>query len=63
VQLKRLDPHQPTALLLNLGGAGLVLWSLFYAFNLAAALLEAAWVLIALWGLFAWWRARSSHNP
>ena len=58
VQLKKLDPHQPPALLLNLGGAGLVLVSLYFEFNLAAALLEGAWVLIALWGLFDWARSR-----
>jgi hypothetical protein len=51
VQFKRLDPHRAPALLMNLCGAGLVLASLFQKFNLAAALLEAAWVLIALIGL------------
>lgn len=58
VQLKRLDPHRPPALLLNLFGAVLVLVSLCFEFNLAAALLEGAWVLIALWGLFDWVRRR-----
>lgn len=58
VQLKKLDPHRPPALLLNLTGASLVLVSLYFEFNLAAALLEGAWVLIALWGLFEWWRVR-----
>ncbi len=51
VQLKKLDPHKPRALLLNLTGAALVLVSLYFEFNLAAALLEGAWVLIALWGI------------
>ena len=63
VQLKKLDPHRPAALLLNLIGASLVLVSLAYEFNLAAALLEGAWVLIALWGLFDWWRGRSRRRP
>ena len=58
VQLKKLDPHRPPALLLNLFGAALVIVSLLYEFNLAAFLLEAAWVLIALWGLFSWLRGR-----
>jgi hypothetical protein len=61
VQLKKLDPHQPPALLMNLCGAGLVLVSLFFQFNLAAALLEGAWVLIALWGLIDW--ARMKRRP
>jgi len=61
VQLKKLDPHKPKALLLNLTGAALVLVSLYFEFNLAAALLEGAWVLIALWGLFDWWRGKARH--
>jgi hypothetical protein len=51
VQFKRLDPHGLIALLLNLAGAGLVLVSLYFRFNLASALLEAAWAVIALVGL------------
>jgi hypothetical protein len=47
----RLDPQRPPALIANLVGAGLVLLSLAYEFNLAAALMEAAWVAIALAGL------------
>jgi hypothetical protein len=58
VQLKKLDPHQPPALLLNLGGASLVIVSLIFEFNLAAFLLEAAWVVIAVWGLFDWLRKK-----
>ena len=51
VQLKRLDPHRPTALLLNLVGASLVLVSLIEDWNLAAFILEIAWIVIALHGL------------
>ncbi len=51
VQFKRLDPYGLIALLLNLVGAGLVLVSLYFRFNLAAAMLEAAWAVIALIGL------------
>ena len=47
----KLDPKRPKALLLNLFGAGLILWSLVYDFNLAAFLMEAAWALVALFGL------------
>ena len=53
VQLKRLDPHRPPALLLNLTGAALVLVSLIEDFNLAAFILEIAWIAIALHGLSA----------
>lgn len=47
----RLDPKRPAALTLNLTGAGLILVSLIYDFNLAAFLMEAAWALVALFGL------------
>ena len=53
VQMKKLDPHRPPALLLNLTGASLVLISLIEDFNMAAFLLEIAWIAIALQGLAA----------
>ena len=54
VQFGRLEPQAPPALLLNLVGAGLVLVSLYFRFNLAAALLEGAWALIAAAGRVRW---------
>lgn len=47
----RLDPTGAIALLLNLAGAILVLISLTQAFNLAAAVLETIWALVAIIGL------------
>ena len=47
----KLDPKRPRALLLNLFGAGLILLSLVYDFNLSAFLMEAAWAAVALFGL------------
>ena len=61
VQLKKLDPHDLPALLLNLGGASLVIVSLIFEFNLAAFLLEAAWVGIAVAGLFSWLRKKQQR--
>ena len=51
VQMRRLDPHRPTALLLNLTGPSLVLFSLVEDFNLAALLLQLAWIAVSLFGL------------
>ena len=51
VQFGKLDPHRAPALALNLVGASLVLVSLWFKPNLAAAILEGAWAVIALWGL------------
>jgi hypothetical protein len=50
-QLGRLEPRRAPALVMNLIGAGLILWSLSFRFNLSAFLMEAAWALVALYGL------------
>jgi hypothetical protein len=50
-QIGRLEPREAPSLLLNLAGAGLILGSLVFRFNLAAFLMEAAWALVALAGL------------
>jgi hypothetical protein len=47
----RLDPKRAPALLLNLTGALLILWSLYFDFNLSAVLMEGAWALVAVIGL------------
>ncbi len=50
-QARRLDPLAAPALLMNLGGAGLVMFSLSRNFNLSAFVMEAAWACVAAWGL------------
>ena len=62
VQTKRLDPHELPSLLLNLGGAALVIVSLIFKPNVAAFVLEAAWAAIAIWGLFGWLRKRQQKS-
>ena len=47
----KLDPKQAPALVLNLAGALLILWSLSVDFNLSAVLMEGAWALVAVAGL------------
>lgn len=54
----RLDALRPPALLLNLFGAVAILVSLYGAFNLSAAVMEAAWALVAVFGLFR----RATHR-
>jgi hypothetical protein len=46
-----LHPKSAGSLLINFLGAGLILLSLTRKFNLSAAIVEAAWALIALIGL------------
>ena len=51
----RLDPERPAALLANLAGAGLVLFSLLRGdFNLSATVMESIWGAVALVGLVRW---------
>ena len=50
-QLGRLEPRRAAALVMNLVGAALILWSLVHRFNLASFLMEAAWAVVALYGL------------
>jgi len=50
-QLGRLEPRRAASLVMNLAGAGLIIWSLLFHFNLSAFLMEAAWAAVALFGL------------
>ena len=53
--LGKIDPERPPALLCNLIGACLILWSLLTDdFNLSATVMEAAWALVAIAGLVRW---------
>jgi drug/metabolite transporter (DMT)-like permease len=51
VQLERLNPTRPPALLMNLVGALMIVFSLLYDFNLSAFAMEAIWALVAALGL------------
>jgi paired small multidrug resistance pump len=51
LQLDKLSSSSVTYLLLNAGGALLVILSLIFHFNLSAFLMEVFWLLISLFGL------------
>ena len=51
LQLGRLGRTDLRFLLLNLFGAAGILYSLAFAFNLAATLIEAVWFAISLFGI------------
>lgn len=58
LQLGRIRPIGFTYPFLNLLGALLILFSLFYAWNLPAALMEFAWALVSIIGLWRWGKTR-----
>jgi hypothetical protein len=59
----RLDPKGAPSLAVNFVGASLILLSLTQRFNLSAAIVEAAWALIALIGLVRIGLRRLSRRP
>jgi len=40
----------------NLIGSSMILISLFYQWNLASAVIEIAWIIISLIGIYKWWK-------
>ncbi|MGB4866345.1 MAG: hypothetical protein WBP38_10680 [Hyphomicrobium sp.] len=56
LQTKRAAFDDYSYLLLNTVGAFLIVLSLIQDFNLSAFLMEMAWVLISLYGLYQRWR-------
>ena len=48
------SPERPAFNLLNLAGAGLILWSLWFRPNAGAILIEVLWICIALAALLRW---------
>ena len=51
LQLEKLDATSLSYSVLNAFGAGLVVFSLLYDFNLSAMVIEMAWLLISLFGI------------
>ena len=48
------DAERPAFNLMNLAGAGLILWSLWYRPNAGAILIEVLWIMIGLAALLRW---------
>jgi len=51
LQTEKLRSESLTYSVLNALGAGLIVFSLFFSFNLSAFIVEALWVLISLYGI------------
>jgi hypothetical protein len=62
LQLKWLPADSLKYSLANGVGAALILVSLYYDFNLSAAIIEAAWLAISLWGVFQYFARHKQIN-
>lgn len=51
LQLRKIDAENVWFSVVNAGGAALILASLWFDFNLAAAIIESFWLLISLYGV------------
>ncbi len=58
LQTGHIRAEQLTYSLVNLIGSLLILFSLCFAWNLSAAMIEIAWSLISFYGLLRWYRRR-----
>jgi hypothetical protein len=61
MQIGRISGQNPMYSIVNAVGAALVLISLYFDFNLSAALVESFWLLISILGLFL--GSRKVHMP
>ena len=59
LQAGRVDARNPWFSVVNAVGSGLVLVSLWFEFNLAAAVVEGFWLVVSLYGL---WRSLSGSR-
>ncbi|MBP7284177.1 MAG: hypothetical protein KBA66_21510 [Leptospiraceae bacterium] len=51
LQLEKIDSKSITYSIINLIGAVLILFSLFYSWNLASVIIEIFWILISIFGI------------
>lgn len=62
LQLDKINPKGLAYSVLNGFGALLILISLHYAFNMSAVIIEAAWLLISIFGVFLFFRAKRNET-
>lgn len=63
LQTERLHSEQLRYSVLNLAGSSMILFSLFFEFNLPSFIVEAAWVTISVIGIARWyWKRRQAQT-
>lgn len=58
VQIRKMSATQPPYIVANGLGATLIMYSLWFDFNLSAFLIEAIWLLVSIVGLVRVWLER-----
>lgn len=59
VQMEKMDVRSVKYSVLNALGAGLILISLIFAFNLSAFVIESAWLVISIYGMMKAFKRKS----
>jgi hypothetical protein len=62
IQSEKLSATQPIYSILNLVGASLILFSLFFEWNLSAVIIEVFWIIISVYGLKRGFQSRKKNN-
>jgi hypothetical protein len=62
LQLNRISNRSLTYSLMNLGGAFLILVSLYFDFNLSAFIIEFFWLLISLYAIYKYFKSPSQSE-
>ncbi len=52
LQFEKMNSNSVSYSMLNLVGAAMILYSLFYHWNLASVIIEIAWIIISIAGIF-----------
>ncbi len=58
LQFDRIDSKGFWYSFLNLFGAILIMYSLFFTWNLASAVIEVFWIAISIYGVWKWYKRK-----
>lgn len=62
LQMERLKSETLLYSVLNMTGSSMILFSLFFEWNLASAIIEGAWVLVSLFGIVRYFVKRRAAS-
>lgn len=62
LQMERLKSETLLYSVLNMMGSSMILFSLFFEWNLASAIIEGAWVLVSLFGIVRYFVKRRAAS-